>query len=346
MGAIQSNVSNSDLKRSNVKLQAQQVSAFNGNAIKWRTWKKRTKAAIGTAGMLETLESSVYSKEHPMENETIFHLLQVATADGNAAHLVDSYEDTKDGHGAFKELVTWYEGDELTTETAEDIRSKLDKLALNNRNTASEYINFFQLYTKQLKDIGEEYTESKTVQIFLSQISDIDYDNTREFCIENKCKLTDCIELIRGKERRLERERSNSKSRTISVRRNINSNADELKDLTSYINDSGYYSIPREAWNNLSLLAREEVKKYNGTLRKSRKSDGKYSHTDNGNKAVTTRRSSSVSESDDNPSPEKKLRTVQFKDGDADDETSFTESNEKVIKQRRGDILSFQVKDK
>ena len=142
MGAIQSNVSNSDLKRSNVKLQAQQVSAFNGNAIKWRTWKKRTKAAIGTAGMLETLESSVYSKEHPMENETIFHLLQVATADGNAAHLVDSYEDTKDGHGAFKELVTWYEGDELTTETAEDIRSKLDKLALNNRNTASEYINF------------------------------------------------------------------------------------------------------------------------------------------------------------------------------------------------------------
>ena len=98
--------------------------------------------------MLEVLDNLAYSKKNTIDNETIFHLLQVATADGNAAHLVDSFEDSKDGHAAYRELVTWYEGDDLTTETAEDIRSKLDRISLNSRTTASEYINHFQPYTK------------------------------------------------------------------------------------------------------------------------------------------------------------------------------------------------------
>ena len=163
MGATISNYNNSDLKRSNVKLQAQQVSAFSGNAIKWRSWKKRTRAAIGTAGMLDILDNVDYANKHKVDNETVFHLLQVATADGNAAHLVDAFEDRKDGHAAYCELVAWYEGDDMTTETAEDVRSKLEKTQLNTRTSASEYINYFQLYTKQLSELGESYTESKTI---------------------------------------------------------------------------------------------------------------------------------------------------------------------------------------
>ena len=36
----------------------------------------------------------------------------------------------KDGYLAYQELVKWYEGDELTTEMAEDVRAKMDKLKL------------------------------------------------------------------------------------------------------------------------------------------------------------------------------------------------------------------------
>ena len=63
------------------------------------------KAAIGTAGMLRVLEDQEYAKTHKVDNEPIFHLLQVATADGNAAHLVDKHEPEKDGHSAYQELV-------------------------------------------------------------------------------------------------------------------------------------------------------------------------------------------------------------------------------------------------
>ena len=54
----------------------------------------------------------------------------------------------------------------MTTEIAEDVRSKLDKLTYSTRMIGSKYINNFQLYTKQLEDLGESYTTFKTVSIY------------------------------------------------------------------------------------------------------------------------------------------------------------------------------------
>ena len=153
MGSIvSSNKDRNDLlKRSNVKLQAQQITPFSGNSLKWHSWKKKSRAAIGTAGMLRILDNQAYASRNGTDNETIFHLLQVATADGTAAHLVDMHEDDRDGRLAYKELVKWYEGDELTTETAEDVREKLEKVFLSTKSSASKYINEFLQYTKHLE---------------------------------------------------------------------------------------------------------------------------------------------------------------------------------------------------
>ena len=88
--------------------------------------------------MLQVLEDRTYANKHRVDSETIFHLLQVATADGNAAHLVDKHEIERDGKAAYDELVKWYEGDELTTETAEDVKSNLEKNILSTKISASE----------------------------------------------------------------------------------------------------------------------------------------------------------------------------------------------------------------
>ena len=125
--------------------------------------------------MLQVLENRVYANKHQIDIETIFHLLQVATSDENAAHLVDKHENERDGKSAYDELVKWYEGDELTTETAEDVRSNLEKNILSTKTNASEYINNFLQHVKHLKDLQELYTVSKTINIFLYQVSDLDY---------------------------------------------------------------------------------------------------------------------------------------------------------------------------
>ena len=250
MGSIVS--SNKDrnylLKRSNVKLQAQQITPFSGNSLKWHSWKKKSRAAIGTAGMLRILDNQAYASRNGTDNETIFHLLQVATADGTAAHLVGMHEDDRDGRLAYKELVKWYEGDELTTETAEDVREKLEKVFLSTKSSASKYINEFLQYTKHLEELSESYTASKTISIFLNQITDPDYKSTVESCHMNKYNLLKCIEQARAKERRLGRERGANRRTTMIIRRtdmqqneqNTDTKEQESIVLNDYKNEASF----------------------------------------------------------------------------------------------------------
>ena len=342
---------NEALKKSNVKLQAQQISPFKGESIKWHSWRKKTRAAIGTAGMLDVLDNKEYAKKNPVDNETIYHLLAVATSDGTAAHLVDKYEDDKDGRAAYQEMVAWYEGDELTIETAEDVRAKLDRIYLSTRNTASSYINDFQQYIKQLEDLDESYTTSKTVNIFLSQISDPDYAQTVELCIENKLNIDECIERIRGKERRISREKSQSRRGNLSIRRsNMIEDKEETSsemNLESYKTEKGFYSVPKHIWGQISKEDREMIKAMNGKIRKQRESQPVKEVE---RKLVTRRfKNQEIEGTDATEPPRKKLRTVTFRDdydeGKESGDTGNNEREEAKIVSNRRDVLRFQVKD-
>lgn len=351
MGIYQSR-DNEALKRSNVKLQAQSITPFDGSAIKWHTWKKKTRAAIGTAGLLKIFDDEDYANRNSADNETVFHLLQVATSDGNAAHLVDKYEESSDGRMAYQELIKWYEGDELTTETAEDIRSKLDKTMLTSSTSASEYINNFLQYTKLLDDLGEAYTSSKTISNFLNQIKDPDYSATKESCIEDKLNLDQCIERIRSKERRLGRSKTDNR-RGINIRRDQlegygPKTINDTRDLSieEYKNEKGFYSIPREIWKKLSHDDQRLIKKINGELRRKRERDSpRYvSDLDKG-RSFTQRRNSSEY------SMNKKPRTMDITEEIITDENSKipekenqTEETESNITTRR-DVLRFSINE-
>ena len=351
MGIYQSK-DNEAQKRSNVKLQAQSITGFDGSAIKWHTWKKKTRAAIGTAGLLKILDDEEYANRNSADNETVFHLLQVATSDGNAAHLVDKYEDTSDGRMAYQELIKWYEGDELTTETAEDIRSKIDKTLLTSSTSASEYINNFLQYTKLLDNLGESYTTSKTISMFLDQIKDPDYGSTKESCIEDKLTLDQCIERVRSKERRLGRLKTNS-------RRGINIRRDQLEDhgtnvidgnrgieAKHYKNEKGFYSIPREIWRKLSPQDQQFIKKMNGELRRKRERETPNSNLQNAtsNRSITPHR---------NPSdniPNKKPRTLALIDNGTMERDEFIDDGDESPKiegetaiTTRRDLIRFKI---
>jgi len=353
MGNRNSNSGNELLKRSSVKLQAQKIVAYDGNSLKWHTWNKKTKAAIGTAGLLRILESESYAESNKMDNETIFHLLQVATADGHAAHLVDKFEDEKNGYAAYQELVKWFEGDELTTETAEDIRAKMDRTNLSTKNSASQYINQFLQHKKHLEELHEEYTPSKTINIFLTQISDPDYATTIENCLENKLNIDECIERIRAKERRLDRQRGSGRKLPLIVRRVQGSeqNNDEPKTirLEDYKTEKGYLSVPSDIWPELSDEDKSHVKSHNGKLRRDRGDEGYQPRKRHRTIQPRRNRSEDYDDQDEEKKESNKVRSVQFKEKDSEientneDYKSTDENGERNIIQRRG-ALRFKFK--
>ena len=191
--------------------------------------------------------------------------------------------------------------------------------------------------------------------IFLSQITDPDYENTRELCIENKYDITECIDRIRSKERRLGRGNPREKVKSLSIRRNMNIEDEnqERIDIKKYKNERGYYSIPSDIWSNLTPDDQETVRWYNGSLRNSRKELGNHKSPDE--KSIMQRRTSGKITNDDkedrNPSPPKKMRMVQFRESDSDpseDENmnqDDSNKNDTAISDSRG-ILAFNVRDK
>ena len=54
----QSTSRNSAHRKSTVKLQAQKINDFNGNEIKWKSWKKKNRAEIGSTGLQDIHESA------------------------------------------------------------------------------------------------------------------------------------------------------------------------------------------------------------------------------------------------------------------------------------------------
>ena len=355
MGSFNS-TQNEFSKRSNVKLQAQQMVAYDGSSIKWHSWNKKMKAAIGAAGMLRIIEDKKYAESNPVDSETIFHLLQVATADGQAAHLVDMHENNKDGYAAYQELMRWFEGDELTTETAEDVRSKMDKLNLSTRNTAGQYINSFLQHKKHLEELKEEYTPSKTVTIFLTQITDPDYASTVEHCLENKLQIRECIDRIRAKERRLDRSRSLKRRAPVIIRRQttpeLGDENQKVVKLEDHKTESGYYVVPNEIWHDLSNADKSYVKSQNGKLRRRRRNedDRDSSPRKKSKNNISPRRTTSEHTDDDAEEKPNARKTVQFQD--VEDETTTDGGNNnskskesKNIVQRRGAFRFRTVND-
>lgn len=338
---------NEALTQSSVKLQAQSMPIFNGDTHKWQTWKKRARATIGSAGYLDVLDKDNYAERNRMKNETVFHLLQNATVEGHAAHLVDQFEPERDGRAAYQALCSWYEGDKQKNATAEDIRVKLDNNFLSTKKSASQFINEFKTYNQQLRDLGEAYTTSKVVSIFLEKITDPDYEHVVELCLAQNSTIEECIQQVRSKERRLDRNNSRARRKPLSLRRTTGSEEMDTatslieEDGTEYLTDNGYYSIPRHVWSKLNDAEKSKIKAHNSSLRKKRK---KMDRPDD--QIISHRRIESSSTDENNHESKKKARTVEFIDDD-EHPNNHPHPNENMnsnITTRRNDIIKFNLK--
>jgi hypothetical protein len=133
-----------------LKLEAQKISAFTGDYGDWSKWKIRTECTFDDSGYEKVLDKASIAVANPWLNKVVYSQLSVATVDSNSHHLVKKHEKTKDGYACWQSLVTWYDGDTIKNETSEDIRAKIDNLNLHSGTTASNYVNKFLTYCREL----------------------------------------------------------------------------------------------------------------------------------------------------------------------------------------------------
>jgi hypothetical protein len=165
----------------------------------------------------------------------------------------------------------WFEGDVISSETADSYRNKLMNLKLISPVTASDYINKFVQYTHNLSRIpGEGFSASAELQLFIRNIADENYLQTAQW-LRNSNGLTiqDAITAIRKAERDL-RDRIKAKPVYLQMARQTNGTGDE--DMTPYhgpINetDKGFLKLPPEDFRRLNTEGRDFIIAYNSRIK-------------------------------------------------------------------------------
>jgi hypothetical protein len=204
----------------NLKLEAQKIKDFSGGHEDWAKWKSRTQCAFSGSGYEKVLEDEVYAVANERLNKVVYSQLAAATVEGVAYHLVSKHEDNKNGYAAWKSLVDWYDGDMIQNETAENLRNKLENLRLHSGVSASEYINKFLAWFRDLDKIkGEGLSKGHAVHLFLKNIIDEDYKSSVTYCRNTGCSLDLCIAAMRKQERDIQQKKVDRQRLKATLRR-------------------------------------------------------------------------------------------------------------------------------
>jgi hypothetical protein len=281
MGTILSRIGTNE-GHGSLKLEAQRIKEFGGSYDEWQKWKSRTICAFDGSGYERILSERDYATRNQKMNKAVFSQLSVSTVDGTAHHLIKVHEGLKDGHAAWIALCEWYDGDAMKNETSESLRTKLETLRLHSGLTASQYVNKFLMWFRELECIpGEGYSQSHGVYLFLKNICDTDYAPTVVFLRNNSATLEECVVALRKSERDLAGQRTERRRLKQVIRRmktKDESDSDESEDarpakkkfkrarrLTGEIQTTpkGFLHFPHEDWKELTVDEQKLIQSFN-----------------------------------------------------------------------------------
>ena len=240
-----------EYKAVSFKITAKDFGTFDGKPEHWFPFKHKTESTLGVAGFSSLLDVHV-----PMSdvegNRRLYYLLEGATNDGAASHIIKQHKVMKDGRAAWVALKDWYEGKTMAGDIAKTCRVKLQALELLPKGDANTYINEFIKLKDQLEEAGEGERPATLVEQFLDQIKDPQYEVTvSNLRMENDKTLDQCIEVIRKHDLVVTRQRI--KDHRFSKIRRLNS----LGNNPHNPSGSGY--IPPDVWANLTPAQRQAI---------------------------------------------------------------------------------------
>ncbi|MGH3054646.1 MAG: hypothetical protein ACRDL7_06670, partial [Gaiellaceae bacterium] len=186
-----------------VKLTSDKIPSFDGDISKWESWKKKVISIFGQTRYKNVLKGAVEPNPGDPRNMEAYHMLQGAVLDGSAETLVSQIS-TESGWAAWNALIKWYDRD-TRIKKADEARTRLERLRLDIKTTAHDYINNFTKEKNYLNSLREGYTEASYIQRFVTQITDPAYDPIKAFL--NVCEgrtFDRCVQYVRDTERTLD----------------------------------------------------------------------------------------------------------------------------------------------
>jgi hypothetical protein len=194
-----------DVTRGAPKVYVNPLEVYSGEPLDWEVWERSTRATIGQTNYSSFLTAPPTAgdlvEEH--RNHEFYNMLLKATQEGSAAHILRGIAN-QNGHAAWNALHAWYGTAEMSRVLVEKTRTLMNALVLDEKISASTYINNFIKYCQTLDGKGEGYTDRTKIEKFLQQITDPDYDVAVQILSGNAAVTFDkCVRAIRDREQKV-----------------------------------------------------------------------------------------------------------------------------------------------
>ena len=269
----------------NLKLEAQKITDFDGSFGNWENWKLSTQCALEGSGYIQVLVNQNFAVTHPHLNRIVYSQLARATINGNAFHLVKAFESTKDAFKTWENLCEWYDGEDARHDTAVSLRNKLDNLKLSSSTTASIYINKFLTWYQDLQKIpGESLSDSFAIQLFLKNIEDPEYEITVRYLRNSSATLKNCVTTLRKDERdliqkriqkrklrnltrRIMKEDNRNNQRPSKIRRTHAEDVNKHEMIQLKPSPKGLLGVDEKVWATLDEKVKSFIQQYNSNVK-------------------------------------------------------------------------------
>jgi hypothetical protein len=164
---------------------------------KWRPWKESVltylNAQLGQAyiirgqdhpipGMIYTMMheelvqgTAHHGTEFNANNGKVYDFLQSITLNGPAWPWINSFQCTRNGRGAWKALLAYYEGDAMQMRTKQECYQAITKANYQGprrNNDFNTYVAVHQQAHQDMLQLNEPIPENKKVRDFLAGITD------------------------------------------------------------------------------------------------------------------------------------------------------------------------------
>jgi hypothetical protein len=151
-----------DVTRGAPKVYVNPLEVYSGEPLDWEVWERSTRATIGQTNYSSFLTAPPTAgdaiEEH--RNHEFYNMLLKATQEGSAAHILRGIAN-QNGHAAWNALHAWYGTAEMSRVLVEKTRTLINALVLDEKISASTYINNFIKYCQTLDGKGEGYCENQ-----------------------------------------------------------------------------------------------------------------------------------------------------------------------------------------
>ena len=195
-----------DPTRGAPRLSVNGLTKFCGTPVKFEDWNIMTTATLGQTNYVKLLDSPPTLGDAIAEtrNTELYHMLVTALMKGSGYHVISKVADNN-GHEAWTKIQDWYGSAATSRSIINHYRSLLESLTLDEKTTASEYVNVFSIASQKLENKNEgDTTESKLAR-FLDNITDDDYDVVKQQLTGDANTTFDtAVSRIRTREQELE----------------------------------------------------------------------------------------------------------------------------------------------